>query len=169
METERFIEPLVKKYQQAPGFPFLDWATDAVSFYALMNLWDDLFKTAAGTAAKEFEATLDVRMDPDSPIYDVTAPGLLRRVKVVPEPEGGTFHFLRSSDQPETGFRSELGFATDIEPRRLSAAFEITRAYMTTQIETEADLATLDAQCVDAYADRFGFSDYDPFRNRRRS
>lgn len=165
--AERFIESLIKKYQTASGFPFLNWASDPVSFYALTNLWDDLFQAASGKNFAAFEATLDAKMDPDSPIYDVTARALGRRVLVSPEPEGGTFHFIARDANPDEPFRSELGFSMDLAPERLASAFEIIRAYMSTDIENRADLKALEDVCIEQHAHRFGFTDYDPFASRR--
>lgn len=173
MHTSTYIDLLLKKYAQAPSFPFDDWTSEPVSFYALMNLWDDLFRTAAGSMSDFYLAIGDVHMDVDSRIFQVGTRDGTRRVNVHPEQGGGVFFVL--AKQKTEGYaperlhlgelpdRSELGFATDIDRDRLIAAFEMIRTY------THADLATLDAaedlhhQFAAAYKKHFGFPDYDPF------
>ncbi len=173
MTPETYIDRILQKYQQAPGFPFPDWHRDSVSFYALLNLWDDLFRTASGQAGTPYVATVDVKMDPDSNIYDVTTPQRDRRITVHPEPEGGTFFVLFnpategfSPDQiPEGALpdRTELGFAMDIERNRLIAAFNMIRAYTHSDLTGAESAAAMQSLFEEHYASYFGFADFDPF------
>ncbi|MEM1375487.1 MAG: hypothetical protein AAGF78_14005 [Pseudomonadota bacterium] len=165
MKHTRLITPLLAKYEKAPQFPFTDWHEDGVSFYALMSLWDDLFCAAAGKERDTFQATQDVKMDIDSLIFDVSSETLGLRVTVYPESAGGTFHFLPSP--PQDGFRSQLGFATDLEPSRLSAAVSLIQLYVSEKPGSEAELEDLDRRCVAEFSELFGFEDFDPFESRR--
>jgi len=177
MDTAPYIDLLLEKYRKAPSFPFTDWASNAVSFYALMNLWDDIFKTAVGQEAASYVAASDTKMDPDSLIYDARTPAGDKAVSVFAEESGGTFHVIWSPAKPDyvpdmahMGIlpdRTRLGFATDIERARLIAAFDIIRAYARSDIATEEDAKAFDQACVARYAEVFGFDDYDPFENRR--
>ncbi len=173
MQTSTYIDLLLKKYQQAPSFPFDDWTTDSVSFYALMNLWDEVFRTAAGQMADFYSAYGEARMDIDFNIFDVGTRDKTRRVNVHPEPDGGVFFIFTkiatdgySPDRLHLGElpdRSELGFATDLDRDRLIAAFEMIRTYTHTDLP---DLDTADAlgkTFTDTYKHLFGFPDFDPF------
>jgi hypothetical protein len=173
MQTSTYIDLLLKKYRQAPSFPFDDWTTEPVSFYALMNLWDEIFRTAAGQLSEFYIAGGDAQMDIDSLIFHVGTRDKTRRVNVHPEPDGGVFFiFTKTATEGyapdrlhlgELPDRSELGFATDLDRNRLIAAFEMIRTY------THTDLPTLDAaealgkQFVETYKQHFGFPDFDPF------
>jgi hypothetical protein len=173
MQTSTYIDLLLKKYRQAPSFPFDDWTADPVSFYALMNLWDEIFRTAAGQVSDFYIAGGDLQMDIDSLIFHVGTRDKTRRVNVHPEPDGGVFFILTKTategyapDRLHLGElpdRSELGFATDLDRNRLIAAFEMIRTY------THTDLPTLDAadalgqQFIQTYKQYFGFPDFDPF------
>lgn len=161
MQTQRFIDLLLKKYRQAPDFPMLDWTTNPVSFYALMNLWDELFKTAAGGAASVYVAYGDVEMDEDSNIFRVEHPDGSKLITVYPEPKGGTFHILKRSSG---GY--ELGFATDLDPARLTAAFEIIRAFIRANLTEDGAAQALEKHLVETYHHHFGFDDFDPFEDR---
>lgn len=173
MSPEKYIDLLLQKYQQAPSFPFLDWTTNPVSFYALMNLWDELFKTAAGSEAEAYEAAVDVQMDIDSNIYDIRTKDRTRRFSVHPEPDGGTFFVIGKSGDagylsahPDSGLwpdRTELGFATDIDRLRLIACFKIIRHYVAVKIGTPSDAELLYKEYAANFRHVFGFPDYDPF------
>lgn len=170
MKPETHIDTLLRKYEQAPGFPFHDWTTNAVSFYALMSLWDEVFKTAAGQRASDFEALRDAQMDKDSLIYDVGTRDRTRRVNVYPEQNGGTFnlffHGTTGGDllgQNHLPDRSSLGFATDLQRDRLVACFEIIRAYLSTPLTQAEMVEDLDAALIKSFRHVFGFPDFDPF------
>lgn len=163
MTTHGYIDLLLKKYRNAPGFPFPDWTTDPVSFYALMNLWDEIFKTAAGTLAAGYAAGSETRMELDSLIYDLVNPAEGKRIAIHPEPEGGTFHLFSKTTDEGAVHRSELGFATDIQPDRLVAAFEIIRAYVRADLPDAAATEALDDRLVAEHKSVFGFPDFDPF------
>ncbi|MEM9871396.1 MAG: hypothetical protein AAF822_09065 [Pseudomonadota bacterium] len=176
MKTETFIDALLRKYQQAPNFPFHDWTTNSVSFYALINLWDELFKTAAGQQVVQFEALRDVEMDIDSLIYDVGTQDRTRRVSVYPEQDGGTFNlfFKEKTDgyRPERAHlgdlpdRTSLEFATDLQANRLVACFDIIRTYLSTACPDSELAAELEARLIKTHRHVFGFSDFNPFEGR---
>jgi hypothetical protein len=173
MKTDTYIDLLLQKYRQAPTFPFDDWTEDAVSFYALMNLWDELFRVAAGRMSDFYMAIGDIQMDVDSRIFQVGTRDGTRRVNVHPEQGGGVFFVI--AKQATEGYapdrlhlgelpdRSELGFATDIDRNRLISAFEMIRTYTHTELPTLEAAEALHAEFVGKYKDHFGFPDYNPF------
>lgn len=173
MQTSTFIDLLLKKYRQAPSFPFDDWTTEPVSFYALMNLWDEIFRAAAGKTSDFYIAGGDAQMDIDSLIFHVGTRDKTRRVNVHPEPEGGVFFiFTKTATEGyapdrlhlgELPDRSELGFATDLDRSRLIAAFEMIRTYTHTELPTLDDADALGQTFVKTYKQHFGFPDFDPF------
>jgi hypothetical protein len=173
MQTSTYIDLLLQKYRQAPSFPFDDWTTDPVSFYALMNLWDELFRTASGQMSDFYLASHDAQMDIDFNIFDVDTRDKTRRVNIHPEPDGGTFFIFTkpategyTQDRLPLGElpdRSELGFATDIERNRLIAAFDMIRTYTHTDLATLDDAEALGRTFVAMYKQHFGFPDFDPF------
>lgn len=159
MSTERYIETLLQKYRQAPGFPFDNWVTDQVSAYALLNLWDEIFRVASGDAASNFRATAELRYDPDAMIYDVQTADFRKRFNVFHKADGGDFAVLVSWSTTDLPDRSELGMSTDLDPDRLAAAFEMIRVWAKDPFETE-DIQrgfALDDAFVARYADRFTF------------
>jgi hypothetical protein len=173
MQISTYIDLLLKKYQRAPSFPFHDWTTNSVSFYALMNLWDELFRTAAGQLSDFYIASGDVKMEEFGFILDIGTRDKTRRVTIQPEANGGVFfigtkhatdHYapdlLHLGELPD---RSELGFATDLDRNRLIAAFEMIRTYTHTDLPTLDGAEAMDRQFVDTYKRHFGFADFDPF------
>jgi len=173
MNTCTFVDLLLKKYRKAPSFPFVDWTTNSVSFYALMNLWDELVKAAAGSKVSDYSATSDVTMDPNSNIYDIISPDKTRRISAHPEHDGGTFYLItKYGDEdfnPSKGDldawpdRSQLGFPTDLQRDRLIACFEIIRAYTHADLPTLETVEDLNQMLVEKYNHVFGFPDFDPF------
>jgi hypothetical protein len=174
MQTGTYIDLVLKKYQKAPGFPFDNWTMDSVSFYALMNLWDEIFRTAAGGQMSDFYIAVgEAKMDIDFNIFDVGTRDRTRRVNVHPEPDGGTFFvfakpatdryapdLLHLGELPD---RSELGFATDLDRNRLIAAFEMIRTYTHTDLPTLEAAEALHDRFVETYRHHFGFPGFDPF------
>jgi hypothetical protein len=173
MQASTYIDLLLRKYRQAPNFPFDDWTTNSVSFYALMNFWDELFRTAAGQLSDFYTANSDVKMEEFGFILDTGTRDKTRRVTIQPEREGGVFFIgtKRATDNyapdllhlGELPDRSELGFATDLDCNRLIAAFEMIRTYTHTDLPTLDDAEALDRQFVETYKHLFGFPDFDPF------
>ncbi len=159
MSTVRYIEKLLKKYRQAPSFPFDDWCVNPVSAYALTNLWDDLFRVAAGEMSGSFVAAVDMPLDEDSHIYDVIRKDRRKRFNVRPQAEGGDFGLLVGWQNDTLPDRTELCFTTDLQPARLAAAFDMTREWLLHDIERseiEKGFALNDA-FVGRYADVFTF------------
>lgn len=175
MITSKYIDTLLKKYRKIPGFPFQEWTRDSVQFYALINIWDEIFKTAAGAEADHYEAASDVKMDPDSLIYDVRRKDKTRRIAVYPEKDGGGFAILTSRGDEEyvshgadSGYwpdRTELSLPTDLNTERLCAAFEMIRLYVRADLPDFAASESLQANFITKYRNIFGFSDYNPFEN----
>jgi hypothetical protein len=173
MTPAPFIDLLLKKYQRAPGFPFHDWTTDSVSFYALMSLWDEPFRTASGQTTHFYFAIGDAKMDNDSLILDVALRDHSRRVSVHPEPDGGMFLITAkpqmdgyAPDRIHAGYlpdRSHLSFASNIERGRLIAVFEMINTYTHAPLATLAMAEQLNDQFVGTYRHIFGFPDFDPF------
>lgn len=163
MNTETFIVRLLKKYGKAPSFPFDDWATDPVSFYALMNLWDDLFRVAAGSRAAGFSAVGDAIMDPESRIYEVMDSGAGIKVNVSHEKEGGTFYLYANEADYDFPFRVYLGFPTDLKSERLAACFDIIRDVLGDPPRSVEEADTMQELLGRRYRHVFGFPDYDPF------
>jgi hypothetical protein len=171
METATYIGLLLKKYRQAPSFPFDDRATDPVSFYALMNLWDEIFRIAAGQTQAFYFGNDTVRMEPSSVIFDVSTRDKTRRVDVYPQPTGGDFFvaaklatdgyapdLLHLGHLPD---RSELAFQCDLDPARLAAAFDMIRTYTHASIVTADDVDAMDAAFSSAYGKLFGRTEND--------
>jgi hypothetical protein len=172
MEIGTYIDLLLKKYRQAPSFPYDDWATDPVSFYALMNLWDEIFRSAAGQMSDFYIAQGDVRMDASSVIFDVTTRDKTRRVDIYAQPENGDF-FLATKLQTD-GYapellhlghlpdRSELAIQCDLDRDRLIAVFAMIRAYTHAGLPTLDDADALGAAFEKTYRHLFRFPDPGP-------
>ena len=166
MHSTKYIDTLLVKYRKAPGFPFHEWTSDPVQFYALINIWDEIFRTASGSEAADYEAGGDVKMDPDSLIYDVRRKDRTRRVAVYPEKEGGGFAILTSwGDDGSWPDRTELSLPMDLDRDRLCAAFEMIRHYVKADLPDFAAAEALQADFITKYRHMFGFADYDPFQN----
>jgi hypothetical protein len=172
-QSSTYIDILLKKYQKAPSFPFDDWTTYSVSFYALMSLWDEVFRTAAGKLADFYVANGDAKMEEFSFILDIGTRNKTRRVTIQPETTGGVFfiatkpateHYapdlLHLGERPD---RSELGFAADLDRNRLIAACDMIRIYTHTDLPDIAAAEALDRHFVETYKHLFGFPDFDPF------
>ncbi len=144
MTPSSYIDLLLKKYRQAPQFPFDDWAEDAVSFYALINLWDEVFRTAAGERASDYVAMQDVSMEEFSPLFDVVTARRDRHVTIRHAREGGGFLLVskagdadfRPEDIPVGALpdRSWLDVSSDLDQDRLCAVFEMIRDYVRTPL-----------------------------------
>jgi hypothetical protein len=173
MQSSTYIDILLKKYQKAPSFPFDDWTTYSVSFYALMSLWDEVFRTAAGKLADFYVANGDAKMEEFSFLLDIGTRNKTRRVTIQPETSGGVFfiapkpateHYapdlLHLGELPD---RSELSFATDLDRNRLIAAFDMIRIYTHTDLPSLDAATALDQQFVATYQHLFGFPDFEPF------
>ncbi|HHL2459782.1 TPA: hypothetical protein ACQ30S_004119 [Yersinia enterocolitica] len=144
MTPSSYIDLLLKKYRKAPQFPFDDWAEDPVSFYALINLWDEMFRAAAGEMAFGYVAMQDVSMDEFSPLCDVVTARRDRHVTIRHAREGGGFLLVSKAGDPD--FRPEnipvgalpdrswLDVSSDLERDRLCAVFEIIRDYVHTPL-----------------------------------
>lgn len=175
MNTAKYIDTLLRKYQKAPGFPFYEWTRDPVQFYALINIWDEIFRVAAGSEAARYEAGNDVKMDLDSLIYDVRRADKTRRIAVYPEKEGGVFAILTSRGDDEydqygegSGYwpdRTELSLAIDLDRNRLCAAFDMIQRYVREDLPDFSAAESLHADLITKYRHMFGFSDYNPFEN----
>ncbi len=166
MTVANYVDTLLKKYRQAPGFPFEDWTRDPVQFYALVNIWDELFRVAAGNHSVDYMAGNDVVMDIDSLIYDVRKNDRTRRVAVYPEKEGGSFAILTSrGDGDYWPDRTELSLPTDLDRDRLCAAFEMIYRYVRADLNDFSSAEDLQAEFIRKYRHLFGFRDYNPFEN----
>ncbi len=155
MKIDAYISKLLEPYRKAPDFPLADWAENPVSFYAIVNLWDDIFRTAAGSAGDGWRAVGDARMDPDSFLYHVESGDGGRRLLISHAPDGGLFFV---EDGRDAGTKLEI--VCDLDEKRLAASFQMIRAFAAAETE---QLPDLDATFVAAHAPHFGFPDHDPF------
>ena len=167
MTPEHYIHRLLQKYQKYPGFPFDDWVQNAGSFYALINIWDEIFSVAAGEAKEKYKALGDAKQHPDSYIYQVCNSASRKKIRVTYSEYGGTFHVLSNVVDPgrENMNKYELGFVVDLERNRLVSCFNMIRYYVSNSIEGESDREDMDNFFIDSYGEYFGFEDYNPFNS----
>ncbi|MEL7182041.1 MAG: hypothetical protein AAGK57_00195 [Pseudomonadota bacterium] len=175
MTPSSYIDRLIKKYRQAPQFPFDDWAEDPVSFYALINFWDDVFRTAAGETASDYAAMQDVSMDEFSPLYDVGTAKRDRHITIRHAREGGGFLLVskagdadfRIEDIPIGALpdRSWLDVSSDMDRDRLCAVFEMIRDYVRTPLPDLGLAEDLDRQFVVRHRAAFRTKQDDPFED----
>ncbi|WP_147253000.1 hypothetical protein [Thalassospira profundimaris] len=167
MTPETYIDTLLKKYKKAPGFPFKDWVVNPVSFYALINIWDELFSVAAGREKQGYKALGEAKQQKDSYVYQVYDPVSKKKFRVTYSENGGTFHVLTSVVDPgrEDLDEYELGFVVDLERDRLVCCFKMIQYYVSHSIKNENDRKDMDQFFVDHYGKYFGFEDYNPFNS----
>ncbi|PZO65518.1 MAG: hypothetical protein DI498_09435 [Paracoccus denitrificans] len=175
MTPSSYIDLLLKKYRQAPQFPFDDWAESPVSFYALINLWDEVFRAAAGERASDYVAMQDVSMDEFSPLYDVVTAGRDRHVTIRHACEGGGV--LLVSKKGDTNFRPEdipvgalpdrswLDVSCDLNQDRLCAVFEMIRDYVRTPLPELGMAEELERRFIIRHRTAFRTEQDDPFEN----
>ncbi|WP_411840265.1 hypothetical protein [Paracoccus sp. ME4] len=173
MTPSSYIDLLLRKYRQAPQFPFDDWAQDPVSFYALINLWDEVFRTAAGERASDYVAMQDVRMDEFSPLCDVVTAGRDRHVTIRHAQEGGGFLLVSKAGDPD--FRPEnisvgalpdrswLDVSSDLDRERLCAVFEMVRDYVRTPLPALGQAEELERGFIIRHRAVFRTTTDDPF------
>ncbi|MEP3344969.1 MAG: hypothetical protein ABJN34_03755 [Litoreibacter sp.] len=165
MTPHPFIDTLLEKYKKAPSFPFHDWVENPVSFYALINLWDDIFKAAAGKVALEFVAANEIKQDPDSKVYSVVHLGLSRIVHVSHDDEGGLFFLSESQPGPDDDAPLDrLEIISDISRPQLIASFEILREFARADLSAPGARSALEKDFVARFKNAFGYPDFDPFR-----
>lgn len=165
MTPHLFIDTLLEKYKQAPSYPFHDWVENPVSFYALINLWDDIFKAAAGKVALEFVAANEIKQDPDSKVYSVVHVGLSRIVHVTHDAEGGLFFLAESQPSPdENAPLDRLEIISDISRPQLIASFQMLREFIRADLSAPDARYTLEQDFVARFKSAFGYPDFDPFQ-----
>lgn len=167
MTPDTYVDTLLKKYQRAPSFPFKDWVENPISFYALINFWDEIFKSASSQGVEKYKAVGDVTQDKDSRIYMVINAEENKKFYVTPEREGGIFYLITNyvDDGGEPFEEYCLGVSTDLDRDRLICSFHMIRHYSHNQIKDDADRRQMDALFVDKYGKYFGFPDYNPFNS----
>lgn len=170
MTPDVYIDTLLKKYRKAPSFPFIDWKENTVSFYALINLWDELFSTAAGKARESYRALGDATQDPDSYIYRVIHNDNGKKFSVTPQdsPEdGGIFYLITNPGEKANGSddQYDLGYVGDLDRNRLIGVFNMLQRYVKTPIASDDDRKKMDRLFVANYGKRFGFPDHNPYNS----
>jgi hypothetical protein len=179
LQASAFVELTLKKYQQLAGYPFLDWQTNPAHRSALKELWDGIFKTAAGQRAQHYRVVPELERDPEQAILHLQTPDWLRRVRLSACPDGGGFAiFDKMGDDeytPENAFhpllrptgylpdRTELNIVTDLDANRLIASFEMIRQYTQADIPNYVAGLALDKQFIASYRHLFGYAEIDPF------
>ncbi|WP_298258166.1 hypothetical protein [uncultured Litoreibacter sp.] len=165
MTPHLFIDTLLEKYQQAPSYPFHDWVENPVSFYALINLWDDIFKAAAGKVALEFVAANELKQDPDSKVYSVVHDGMSRIMHVSHDAEGGLFFLAESQPSPdEDAPLDRLEIISDISRPQLLASFQMLREFARADLSAPDARSALEQDFVIRFKSAFGYPDFDPFQ-----
>lgn len=170
MSPDLYIDTLLKKYRKAPSFPFEDWVENPVSFYALINIWDEIFSVAAGQKKHLYEAYGEVKRDIDSSVYQVIHKAERKKFEVTHEPIGGTFYLITHFDPFDSDDESKdmytLGIVSDLDRTRLICCFNIIRHFTHTPITCEADRKEMENLFISSYSQYFKFPDYDPFAPR---
>ncbi len=170
MTPDTYIDMLLEKYRKAPNFPFKDWKKNPISFYALINFWDDLFAVAAGKQKENYKALGDVKQDADSYIYRVINNKAVKKISVTPQKDdevGGMFYLITNTGENPDGSddQYDLGFVGDLDRTRLIYNFHMIRHYVSNSINSDEDRKKMDELFKDNYGKYFGFNDYNPFKS----
>jgi hypothetical protein len=170
MQTEKYIHTLLNKYKLVPSFPFDDWCENSVSFYSLINLWDELFSSAAGPSKGDYLAIGDVFQNENSRIYQVYSISSKKKLYISHDKVGGIFFFGESSVNPEdpSDEMSEKKFtyfeiSTQITHEKLLAAYAMIKKFLQAPINDYDDVEQLDTEFVAQYAQYFGYPNHNPF------
>lgn len=174
MTPDTYINTLLKKYQIAPSFPFDDWVENSVSFYALINIWDEIFKTAAGSHKGDYIALGDAQQDEYSFIYQVKHKA--QNVVFVVTPSwpaletkvGGDFAVLHTVYPPELqpmDDKFELGVNSDLDRDRLVCLFQIVRQFTHDLPKNGEDVAQFNESMIAQFGRYFGYPNYNPFNS----
>ena len=170
MTPDVYVDNLLKKYEKAPSFPFKDWMDNPISFYALINIWDDVFSVAAGRKKEEYVALGDAKQDVDCYIYRVINIREKKKISVTPQngnEVGGIFYLITNRGESEDGSDDEydLGVVGDLDRNRLICIFHMIRHYVSVEIKNEKDIEEMESLFVSNYGKYFGFSHYNPFNS----
>lgn len=168
------VQAVLSQYQQLDGFPFLDWRRNPAHRSALKAFWQAIFKTATGQRAPQYLAEPDLERDPEQAILHLATHDWQRRIRLCACSGGGSFAILDKVGDDEytpenafhgllqpTGYlpdRTEFGIATDFDPNRLIAAFEMIRAYTHADIPNYKAGFALDKQFIASFQHLFGIS-----------
>lgn len=167
MTPDIYIDKLLQKYKQAPSFPFDDWVENPVSFYALINFWDEMFKTASGQQVSQYKSVGEVKQDPDSRIYMVIDEERNKKFYVMPDRNGGIFYLITNYYEEPYLPPEEycLGVVADLDRTRLICIYNMIRHYVSNPISTDNDRKKMDSAFIESYGKYFGFPDYNPFNS----
>ena len=174
MTPDRYIDTLLKKYQKAPSFPFHDWIENDISFYALINIWDEIFKNAAGKYADDYVALGDVEQDINSSIYQIKHKeknivfGVSPTSPSCDSDVGGIFNLLHTFYSPELqpmDDKFELGIVCDLNRERLICLVHIIYHFTHNLPENYDELQQMNQMLIKKYGHHFGFPDYNPFKS----
>jgi hypothetical protein len=154
MNFQEQIKALLHKHKAHPAFPFLHWRRDEAAFWALRALYHDLFVLSADDMAAAFHDVMPPRFDPHGMAFDKRLhPEPSRRVSLAPITRGGMM--LMTIREADEGYqlgkdgmhglpdRSWLSLSVDFSPRRLAAAAQAIRLYVSmpfTDLHAETEL-----------------------------
>jgi hypothetical protein len=165
MNSVGYIARLLERHSQNPLFPFSNWANDPTEFSALRAFWDEILKAAAGEVYANYQNTIEPRMDEGLSPYDMMLHDRRRRVEIRPWPEGGTFLLIGNfatdhyaPDRIEFGEwpdRTWFSIATDLDPYRLAAVFEMIEKYVLADFMPLDEEVKMDQIFGEQYANLF--------------
>lgn len=165
---------ILKNNQKTPSFPFDDWVENPVSFYALINIWDEIFRAASGKLSDDYVAYGDAEQDEYSFIYRVKH--VKRNVVVWVTPSwpalktkiGGDGGILETIYPPEMQPREdkyELNINSDLDRDRLVCFFMMIRHFTHNLPESSGDVVRYNEMYIERYGKYFGYPNYNPYNS----
>jgi len=178
MSPETYIETLLSKFRPMESYPFEDWVDNPISFYNLINLWDAIFRTAAGKHTDEYAAFGDARDEGSSFVYRVKHKNRNVVIEITPPwPSletrvGGDFAIFETLYSPDDmeyfGYsedKIEFGVNCDLDRKRLVCAFEMIRHFTHNLPENPDQGKRMYALFQERYGAFFGFAHYNPYNS----
>ncbi|OKH88352.1 hypothetical protein [Thalassospira sp. TSL5-1] len=166
MTPEHYIDRLLQKYQKYPGFPFDDWVQNAGSFYALINIWDEIFKASAGKLFADYVAYGDAQQDEYSFIYRVKHVKKNAVVWITPSwpalktkigGDGGILETVYPPEMQPRDDKYELNINSDLDRDRLVCFFEMIRHFIHNLPENSVDVERHNKMYIERYGKYFGW------------